>query len=280
MAKRLYSLVHCHGVSSRTHPHPQHVWSTWKCYPSRLFSMNHLSLSSAQISQWSRCPTRLRKLSTVAKLKVPASTRFASPENSDMEPEGDTPYVVYDGALKRQLKHIKIFSLATSMGGLPLQPIIFNSSGEHGMAATIAMLSMVGFFTYCTPILIHQLAKKYVTEISYDPRTRLYTAITYSFFLRKKELIFHKEDVVVPDVPGPFTSVLVKTKENPTKLIPLFFAMESFIHPNHYGLIMGYDKPLDLHIRPEDIAAAVDRKAFEKSTSNKKPPNSPPPRPV
>lgn len=56
--------------------------------------------------------------------------------------------------------------------------------------------------------------------------------------------------------------------------------MESFIHPNHYGLIMGYDKPLDLHIRPEDIAAAVDRKAFEKSTSNKKPPNSPPPRPV
>lgn len=69
--------------------------------------------------------------------------------------------------------------------------------------------------------------------------------------------------MIVPDVPGPFTSILVKTKDG--KKIALFFAMESFIYPNHYGLIMGYDKPLDLHINPEDIAAAVDKKRRDES---------------
>lgn len=106
----------------------------------------------------------------------------------EAEPEGDTPYLVYDGALKRQLKHIKLFSLATSLGGLPLQPVIYSRAPEHGMAATIAMLTMIGFFTYVTPFLIHQLAKKYVTEINYDPKTQMYTAVTYNFFLIPKKV--------------------------------------------------------------------------------------------
>ncbi len=72
------------------------------------------------------------------------------------------------------------------------------------------------------------------------------------------QLTFNKDDVIVPDVPGPFTSILVKTKEG--KEVPLFFGMESFIYSSHYGLIMGYDKPLNLHIRPEDVARKVEEK--------------------
>lgn len=75
------------------------------------------------------------------------------------------------------------------------------------------------------------------------------------------QLKFKKEDVIVPEVPGPFTSILIKNKEG--NQIPVFVALESFIFPRHYGLFMGYDKPLDLQLTAEDVAAAVDKKRKE-----------------
>ncbi|CAG7683346.1 unnamed protein product, partial [Allacma fusca] len=47
--------------------------------------------------------------------------------------------------------------------------------------------------------------KKYVTEIYYEPDTDSYTAATFNFFNRRKEIPFKLEEVVVPDVPGPFS---------------------------------------------------------------------------
>jgi len=74
--------------------------------------------------------------------------------------------------------------------------------------------------------------------------------------------------VVVPDVPGPFTTAVVNTKDG--KKTPLFFALESFKYPEHYGLLMGYDKPLDLHITTEDVEEALKQQKEEKQSRKEK----------
>lgn len=111
-------------------------------------------------------------------------------EEEEVEPTGDTPYVVYDGALKKQLRHVKLFSIITSMTGLTMQPVIIKTMDQHGKAATAALLTMVGFFTFVTPVLIHLMSKKYVVEIIFDPTRQEYTAATYNFFLMRKEVRF------------------------------------------------------------------------------------------
>lgn len=55
---------------------------------------------------------------------------------------------------------------------------------------------------------------------------------------------------MAPDVPGMFTSIIVKN-------IPLFLDLNQFEDPNHYAKIMGYDKPMDF-------------KLFENSEQDKK----------
>jgi transmembrane protein 70 len=180
------------------------------------------------------------------------------------------PHVIYTGMLNRQMKHVKIFSITTSVMGLWMQPVIYQNTGEHGMAAMIAALGMVGFFTYVTPFLIHMVCKKYVTEIIYDPKSNNYTAVTANFFLRRKEIRFQKEDVIIPEVPGPFTTAVINTKDG-KKPIPLFFTIESFKYPKHFGLLMGYDKPIDLHMSVVDFQEVLRKKneTKENVTRNK-----------
>ena len=59
-------------------------------------------------------------------------------------------------------------------------------------SANIAVMAGAGaflsFFTLATPILIHHVSKKYVTQLNYNKLEDTYTAITYNFFLRKKEV--------------------------------------------------------------------------------------------
>lgn len=54
-------------------------------------------------------------------------------------------------------------------------------------------------------------------------------------------MTFTPEDVKVPDVPGMFTSIIVKDT-------PLFLDPNSFDNPDHYVKIMGYDKPIDFKL--------------------------------
>lgn len=103
------------------------------------------------------------------------------------------------------------------------------------------MIGVVGFFTFVTPLLLHFVTKKYVTSLTFDPDKETYTAETLTFFLTKRKIEFTPDDVKVPDVPGMFTSMLVKG-------IPLFVDPRAFPNPDHYIKIMGYDKPIDLKL--------------------------------
>lgn len=81
----------------------------------------------------------------------------------------------------------------------------------------------------------------------YDQLTNEYIATVISFFLMKKQIKFKVEDVHVPEIPGMFTSLLVRSK-NSKKEVALFLDPKLFEDPTHYVKIMGYDKPIDFRM--------------------------------
>ena len=99
---------------------------------------------------------------------------------------------IYYGPLTPQIKGVKVFSLSSSVAGLLAQPIIIREAATIGSTSLlVAICSMVGFFTFITPILLHVITKKYVTEIHYDPATSTYKATTINFFLARKQVCTH-----------------------------------------------------------------------------------------
>nr|XP_021183300.2 transmembrane protein 70 homolog, mitochondrial [Helicoverpa armigera] len=149
---------------------------------------------------------------------------------------------IYYGPLTPQIKGVKVFSLSSSAAGLLAQPIIIREAATIGSTSLlVALCSVVGFFTFVTPLLLHFITKKYVTEIHYDPTTSTYSATTINFFLARKKLDFKVEDVQVPDIPGAFTTLNAKG-------VPLFIEARHFTDPIHYAKMMGYDKPMDFKL--------------------------------
>ena len=59
----------------------------------------------------------------------------------------------------------------------------------------------------------------------------------YAFF----QIHFTVNDVKVPEVPGMFTTFLVKKR-------PLFVDPNMFKDLEHYGRLMGYDQPVNFHL--------------------------------
>lgn len=100
------------------------------------------------------------------------------------------PKRIYYGSLTPQIRAVKVFSLSTSIAGLFAQPILIEQTTKMGgtTGVLIAVCGFVGFFTFVTPMLLHLITKKYVTEIEYDPATQEYMATVISFLLRKKQV--------------------------------------------------------------------------------------------
>ena len=89
------------------------------------------------------------------------------------------------------MKAVKVFSITTSLTGMAAQPIIMEQGSKLGGAPMMYfMCGVVGFFTFVTPVLLHVITKKYVSEIHYDPKTEEYTATTISFFLTKIQVTY------------------------------------------------------------------------------------------
>jgi len=153
---------------------------------------------------------------------------------------------IYKGILSAQIKLVKSFSLMTSAIGLSCQPFLLyqvQSSGAGSLGVALAGGACLSFFTFATPLLIHWVSKKYVTELLYNKIEDSYTAVTYSLLLREKKVSFKLRDVKVPDIPAMFTTIIVERE----KQIPLFVdGVHAFSDPQHYAKLMGYDKPLNL----------------------------------
>lgn len=155
----------------------------------------------------------------------------------------EDPYIlkgklVYKGNLAGSIKGVKLFSFSTSLMGLAMQPAIYMQNEGLPTGFKLALAGAVNFFVFLNPILIHFITKRYIRDIYWDPETGIFTATTYTFFLRTKELVFLADDVHVPAVPGIFTSLKVKGE-------PVFFDPGSFLSQEAYVHLMGFNKPLD-----------------------------------
>lgn len=112
---------------------------------------------------------------------------FASDSHAQKSNEDKETVQVYKGILSTQIKLVKVFSLATSVTGIFMQPILYKqTSVVGGVPMMVAMMSIVGFFTFVTPVLLHLVCKKYVITLDFDAKKNEYTATTYTFFMRKK----------------------------------------------------------------------------------------------
>jgi len=160
---------------------------------------------------------------------------------SEAQEDDGSAAMIYEGLLTTQVRLVKAFSLATSVVGLAFQPILFYHSQQltANVSTFLAAGAFFSFFTLGTPLLIHSVCKKYVTAMYYDKRKRSYTAVTYGLMLTRKRITFRPEDVRVPDVPGPFTTFLAGG-------VPLFVDGDQFSAIEHFGKIMGYDKPINM----------------------------------
>lgn len=96
-------------------------------------------------------------------------------------------FKVYNGILTPQIRMVKVFSLATSLGGIVAQPILLEQASKiGGTPMIVAICGFAGFFTFVTPLLLHLITKRYVTELHYDDAKKEYTASTITFLLQKQ----------------------------------------------------------------------------------------------
>jgi len=184
------------------------------------------------------------------------------------EEHNDHEMTIYQGILSTQIKLVKSFSLMTSVIGLGCQPLIYlkvSAAGSANLPVVLAGGAFLSFFTFATPLLIHWVSKKYVTEMLYNRIENTYTAVTYSFLLRRKQITFKASDVKIPNLPGMFTTFQVNGNS-------LFVDAESFQSAQHYGKLMGYDKPMDIRFKydRDEVEDGWSNAAEEETEKSKK----------
>lgn len=153
--------------------------------------------------------------------------------------------LIYVGKLTTMVRYIKAFSVSTSVIGIGVQPVIFNATNELPTILKIAMGGFMSFFIFLSPLLLHLIAKRYVTSMYYNRSTGKFTLSTYTFFVYLKDTVFTTADVEVLNVPAMFTNLRVKD-------VPLLVDPSSFIDREAYIRLMSYDKPMDWELPPDD----------------------------
>lgn len=127
--------------------------------------------------------------------------------------------------------------------------ILFKTGiGVDSLPLQIAFYSIIGFFTFVTPVTLHFITKGYVIRLYHKAETDTYTAITYNAILAEKKTMFHQKDVNIPDISKMFTTFYAKTKS--MLVNPMLFP-----YPQDYNHLMGYDKPFtfDLEETKESV---------------------------
>ncbi|XP_046738012.1 transmembrane protein 70 homolog, mitochondrial isoform X1 [Diprion similis] len=170
------------------------------------------------------------------------SCRFTSDSNAFDNKQISETEKIYQGSMTKQVRTIKVFTLITSITGIISQPMLYAKFEEIGLSpAMVGFGAFYGFFTLISPLLIHLVTKRYVTQIEYNSKEDYYTAYTYTFFVQRKKIQFTPDDVQVPDIPRMLTTFVVKNNS-------LFVDPKMFEDIGHYKRIMGYDKPLDFSL--------------------------------
>ena len=209
------------------------------------------------------------QLLSAASSKVDRANKQFAESSSGIKPKleserndqsGDTD-IIYIGTLARHVRIVKVFSLSTSIVGICLQPFIYTKLSALPVILAVAVGGFASFFIYLTPVLLHLVSKRYVTQMTLDPFTGQYAATTYTFFLRKKVHRFTADDVSVPNVPGLFTSIRVRG-------VPLFIDRDLFTDHRHFVQLFKYTDPLEWEIVSEGLNPDNDKDLDKPSSKN------------
>ena len=190
-----------------------------------------------------RCHNLLQPDRATIPGSINAAQLFTKKELPKHHPDkGD---LIYVGTLTTMVRYIKAFSVSTSIIGVSIQPFIFNAATEYPMVLKIAIGTFMSFFIFLSPLLLHFIAKRYVTNMYYDKTTSDFTLSTLTFLVTNKETRFSSGDVEVLNVPAMFTNLKVKG-------VPLLIDPASFTDRAAYIRLMSYDKPMDWELPPDD----------------------------
>ena len=88
-----------------------------------------------------------------------------------------------------------------------------------------------------SPLLLNLATKRYITELTFNQETELFSATILNFFNQKKKIQFKKEEVQIPAIPGIFTSFLVRNQ-------PLLMDPSFVLDKQAYMHMMRCDKTL------------------------------------
>ncbi|XP_041101860.1 transmembrane protein 70, mitochondrial [Polyodon spathula] len=161
--------------------------------------------------------------------------------------ESEQGRLIYTGNIAKAVLGVKFFSYSSSMFSLCVMPyVLFRSGvGVQNLALQVAFYSIVGVFTFLTPLLLHLITKGYVVRLYHNAETDTYTAVTYSALLVEKKTVFHQKDIKVPDISKMFTTFYANKKS--MLVNPMLFPV-----PNDYNHLMGYDQPFSFDL--EDLS--------------------------
>lgn len=149
--------------------------------------------------------------------------------------------LIYVGQLTRQLKSAKFLSLSSSLLGIMLMPFLTDSLSTSSIFAQLFVFGTTGFFIFVTPMFSQFLGRRYVSRLYYNYEEKKFKAVLFSFFMFEYKLEFSLSDVVVPDMPGPFSTVKVKPQNR-----SLFIDLHQITDVELAQKIYGYDKPFDI----------------------------------
>ncbi|XP_064466815.1 transmembrane protein 70 homolog, mitochondrial-like [Ornithodoros turicata] len=191
-----------------------------------------------------KCATRTRLIC----LERPPMKSVTTRHGSTSTPPGQFQYdaenhntIVYSGSLRSTLKLVKGFSLTTSFVGVLVQPILLQKLMDKPIGVALTVVATTSFFIVVTPLLLHLIAKRYVTELTFNSSTQTFEATTLTLLNRQTKMSFSAADVKVPEIPGALTTFLVKGR-------PLFVDPQLFQDVDALERLMGYDKPIDWHL--------------------------------
>ncbi|KAG8441924.1 hypothetical protein GDO86_010924 [Hymenochirus boettgeri] len=188
-----------------------------------------------------------------AQVYLPCMTSVRTISTSLGPRNNEDGQIIYIGNLAKMVLGVKFFSYSTSIFTLCLMPYIMLKSGMgvDSLALKAAFISVVGFFTFVTPVTLHLITKGYVIRLYHNSDSDTYTAITYNAFLAQKRTMFHQKDVEIPGVSKMFTTFYARKKS--MLVNPMLFA-----NAHDYNHLMGYDKPFTFN--PEELSQSTKNK--------------------
>lgn len=149
--------------------------------------------------------------------------------------------LVYVGGLTSQLKMAKILSLSSSAMGIGLLPFLTQTLSASTFFAQAFVYGTTGFFIFATPLLSQYLTRRYVSRMYYNYEEKKFKAVLFNFFLREYVMEFDLKDVYMPDIPGAFSTLKLKSNKR-----SLFVDLNQIDDVRLVEKILGYDQPFDI----------------------------------